>query len=130
MLRFTTLIVDDNAALRESVAELLRTHFPAMAVVQAGNSDEALDQVFRLAPDLILMDIKLPGPNGLQVTQQILSQPSQQAVVVILSGNDLPEYRDAARRHGAEFFLSKSLSSGQDLLQVVQSVYSRKLQAG
>lgn len=123
---FTTLIVEDNTVVRESISALLRNRFPGMLVEEASSSEEALEKACRLTPDLIVMDIKLPGQNGLQLTRSIRSHLAQRTVVVILSGNDLPEYREAAFQNGAEYFLSKSFSSGDELLDVVQSIYSRK----
>lgn len=120
---FKTLIVDDNKTVREAIVALLRTHFPSMIITQASCSDEALKMAHELTPDLILMDIKLPGINGLQVTRSIRSRISPEPVVIVLSGHDLPEYRQAALQNGARYFLSKSLSSGDELLKIVESVY-------
>jgi DNA-binding NarL/FixJ family response regulator len=58
------------------------------------------------SPDTIFMDLRLPGANGLELTQKIKAQ-SPDTVVVIITNYDLPEYREAAFQSGADHFLSK-----------------------
>lgn len=58
---FKTLLVEDNAAFRQSLKEILNTQFPSMIIEEAADADEAMQKVVTLLPHLIFMDIKLPG---------------------------------------------------------------------
>jgi DNA-binding NarL/FixJ family response regulator len=69
------------------------------------------------------MDIKLPGANGLEITRKIKEGYST-IQVIILTSYDFPEYREAAVKYGADHFLSKESSSREDLLALVESIYS------
>lgn len=116
-----TLIVEDNAIFRRSLKEILRARFPTMAIEEAVDGKEALQKVQLLIPDLIFMDIKLPGENGLDVTREIKSQ-DQSKVVIVLTSYDLPEYREAAYESGANYFLTKGLATGEEIMNLVESI--------
>ena len=68
---FNTLLVEDNVSYRQTLADVLLLHFPSIGVDEAGDGNEALSKVEYLRPDLIFMDIQLPGGNGLDVTREI-----------------------------------------------------------
>ncbi len=116
-----TLIVEDNVIFRRSLKEVLRTRFPTMAIEEAGDSKEALSKFQSLLPDLIFMDIKLPGENGLEVTRKIKSC-DQSKVVIMLTSYDLPEYREAAYQSGANYFFTKGLATGEEIMDLVESI--------
>lgn len=116
-----TLIVDDNKMFRQFLVELLCQHFPAMRIAEAGDGDEAWHQIHVHSPDLIFMDIRLPGSNGLELTRNIKdSHPGVE--VIILTSHDLPEYQEAAGVCGASFFLAKGRTSQAELLTLVRSL--------
>jgi DNA-binding NarL/FixJ family response regulator len=115
------LIVDDNSVLRETTRIILESKFPLLRIFEAGDGKEAFTQIHDHLPDLILMDIRLPGENGLKLTRKI-KDLYPKMVVIIFTSYDLPEYRDAAFENGAEFFLSKSSRDGGRLTEVVESV--------
>ncbi len=117
-----TLIVDDHAAFREALKDMLHTNFPAIDVTVAGDADEALRQVDTLVPDLIFMDIRLPGESGLRLTKKIKSSHPD-IVIAILTSHDLPEYRKAAFDNGASYFILKSAPT-EDIVALVESVLS------
>jgi DNA-binding NarL/FixJ family response regulator len=121
---FRTLIVEDNATFRRSLKELLCARFSSMAVEEAGDGEEALQKIDALVPDLIFMDIKLPGENGLQVTKKVKTGYPQ-IIVVVLTYYDSPEHREAASQCGADYFLSKG-TSAEEVVELVQSVLSEK----
>jgi DNA-binding NarL/FixJ family response regulator len=115
------LIVDDNSILRETTRGILKSKFPALRVFEAADGKEAFAQIHHHLPDLILMDIRLPGENGLELTRRIKDlYPNM--IVIIFTSHDLPEYREAALENGAEFFLSKSSRNERGLTAVVESV--------
>ena len=107
---FCLLLVDDHTGYRRTVSGLLRSRFPEIQVEEAGDAVEALDKVARYSIDLVLMDIRLPGENGIELTRVIKSAHLATSVV-ILSGYDLPQYRQAAFRGGADCFLYKGEDS-------------------
>ena len=77
-----------------------------------------------LRPFLVSVDISLPGENGLDLTRKIKNgHPEMQ--VVILTSHDVPEYRDAARRCGANHFMVKGSASFQEILGVAHSILSK-----
>jgi DNA-binding NarL/FixJ family response regulator len=115
------LIVDDNSTLRATTRSILESNFPELRIFEAGDGKEAFAQIHDHLPQLILMDIRLPGENGLKLTRKIKAEYPK-IVVVIFTNHDLPEYREAAFESGAEFFLSKSSHEGGRLTSVVESV--------
>ena len=118
-----TLIVEDNAPFRLSLREILRERFPTMAIEEAENGEEALQKIETSFFHLIFMDIKLPDENGLQLTRKIKAHYSN-IVVIILTSYDLPEYLEAAGQFGADYFLSKGSSSREEIMALVDSIYS------
>jgi DNA-binding NarL/FixJ family response regulator len=118
------LIVEDNVAFRRFLREILQTNFPSMKVTEVGDGQEALRQADACTPDLIFIDVRLPGENGLRVTQKVKAAHPE-SVVAIITNYDLPEYRRAAYANGASYFLPKSTSTG-DLLALVDEVLSEK----
>jgi DNA-binding NarL/FixJ family response regulator len=118
----TALLVEDNIAFRESLRETLHSRFPALDVAEAGNGEQALQKIQALVPDLIFMDIKLPGENGLSLTKKIkVAHP--RVVVVVLTSYDLPEYREAAFQYHANYFITKA-SLSTKIVEVVESILS------
>ena len=69
MDKFRILIVEDNGLFRQALREDLQLSFPGLAVDEATNGVEALKRVKAFLPDLILMDIRLPGESGLGLSQ-------------------------------------------------------------
>jgi CheY-like chemotaxis protein len=123
---FNTLLVEDNADFRHALSDILLSCFPLMGVDEAGDGDEALGKVECQRPDLIFMDIQLPGENGLEVTRQIKLMYAD-IVIVILTSCGLPEYRQQAFRNGADCFLSKGDDSCmEDVLARVEGAMTRK----
>jgi DNA-binding NarL/FixJ family response regulator len=117
---FRILIVEDNDTFRQSLKEILKVRFPGMVIREASNGSDALKEVEGLIPDLIFMDIKLPGVNGLELTREITSCYSDMKIV-ILTSHDLPEYREAAYESGASFFATKGSSSADEIAAMVRS---------
>lgn len=119
----TTLIVEDNTTFRQSFKEILLSRFPLMVVEEAAEGKEALQRLDALRPDIIFMDIKLPGETGLELTKKIKAHDPK-IIIIILTSYDLPEYRQAAHQYGANYFLSKHTSTGSEILELVESILS------
>ncbi len=116
-----TLIVEDNANFRRVLKDNLQTLFPSMVIHEAAEGNEALQRVDTFHPELIFMDIGLPGENGLQLTQRIkTSYPDTK--VIILTSHDTLEYREAAIRCGANCFITKASLTWEQLETLVKSL--------
>jgi len=122
---FRILIVEDHQDFRESLKEVLAGRLPQAEVDEATEGNEVLPKIEAHPPHLIFMDINIPGENGLELTRQI-KQDFPQIVVVILTSYDLPEYREAAYRYGANYFLAKGTTNGQKLLGLIESILSER----
>jgi len=116
------LLADDQALLRSSLAMLIERE-PDMEVVGvAGDGDEAVAVARRERPDVILMDIRMPGTDGLQATAKILGDPAAQHVrVVMLTTFEDDEYVLSALRAGASGFLLKGVEP-DELLAAIRTV--------
>lgn len=121
---FQTLIAEDNAAFRQSLREVLARRFPFMEIAEAVDGEQALHQGTAHHHDLIFMDIKMPGRNGLDVTREIKSC-DRDAVVCLVTNYDLQEYRDAAGVCGADHFIVKDESTESVIVDLVESVIAK-----
>lgn len=119
----SALIVEDNITFRQSLREILHEHFPHLVVGEATTGKDALQKVEAWRPELVFMDIKLPGENGLEVTKKI-KRDYPQTVIAILTSYDLPEYRHAAKVFGANYYLCKN-SPSEEILQLVKDVLAQ-----
>jgi len=100
------LVVDDYEDAREMYAEYLR--FCGFRVAEARNGNEALEQAFSLMPDLILMDLSLPGMDGWEATRQLKAEPRTARIpVVALTGHALAGASEGAKRAGCDSFVTK-----------------------
>ncbi|MCJ7593503.1 MAG: response regulator transcription factor [Desulfobacterales bacterium] len=115
------LIVDDDDHFRQTLRELLMSRFPSFSFEEARDGKEALEKIEVFLPDLVFMDIKLPGENGLELTKKI-KRTHPAMVIIILTGYDLPEYKQAAQESGADHFASKESSSAKEILGLVESI--------
>jgi DNA-binding NarL/FixJ family response regulator len=117
-----TLIVEDSPVFRNTFREALCKEFPLMAVEEAFDGREALKKVASFLPDLVFMDIRLPGESGLELTRRMkASHPN--IAIVILTDYDLPEYREAAHDGGADGFMAKGAMNLQDVGKLLESMF-------
>jgi len=120
-----TMLVEDNLLFRESLRDSLQLQFPSMEIAETGNGLEALEKIHSLSPDLIFMDIRLPGQNGLELTAKI-KKLHPEITIIILTSYDIPEYREAAARFKADHFFSKDSMTHQEVNALVKSILSEK----
>ena len=117
---FSTLLVERNVNFRQALSDVLHSYFPLITVDEAADGREALNKVEYWRPNIIFMDVQLPGENGLDVTKKI-KRVYNDIVIVILSTTDRPEYRRQAFLSGADYFLSKGDDSCmEDILARVE----------
>ena len=121
---FKVLLVEDDHGFRRSLAGLLASRFPAIAITEAANGAEAIEKVESFRPHLILMDIKLPDQNGLEVTRRVKALHPK-ILVIMLTSYDFPEYREAARKSGAYGFLSKGSSTAEEIQDLVGDLWAK-----
>lgn len=117
---FNALIVEDDPLFRQILKEILASKFPPTPTKEAANAEEALRQLDMNRFDLVFMDIKLRGMNGLELTKRI-KQSHPGIPVIILTNHDTPQYREAAFQCGADYFISKTSSIGKEIKAAVQS---------
>ncbi len=119
------LIVEDSPIFRKLLKETLHSRFPSMQISEAEDGKEALQKVKDFCPELIFMDVKLPGESGLEVTKKIKAQ-CPDITVIILTSYDTPEYQEAAVQSEANYFLSKGSSTREGILTLVKSILNGK----
>jgi DNA-binding NarL/FixJ family response regulator len=115
------LIVEDSIIFRTLLKEALQSRFPSMEIFEAADGEKAMKQIAARLPDLIFMDIKLPGENGLDLTAKIKAKYPE-VVVIVLTSYDTLEYREAAVKAKANHFLAKGTSSTEGILTLVESI--------
>ncbi len=102
----TVLIVDDQASMRELIRRLLSPLDLELASAQ--NGLEALEQAVKLNPDLILLDVNMPGMGGLEVCRRLRANPTfEETPIVVVTTNDDERSRDKGFQAGADDFISK-----------------------
>ena len=114
MSRIRILLVDDHDLFREGLAGILSAQPDMQVVGEAGDGLEAIVKAGELNPDLILMDIQMPGCDGLEATQKI-KQALPATVIVMLTVRDEEEKLFEAIKNGAQGYLLKNIRS-KDLL--------------
>ncbi|MFQ5883237.1 MAG: response regulator [Candidatus Methylomirabilales bacterium] len=115
-----TLLVDDHALFRDGLASLMADHADFEVVGEAGGGEEALEKARKLEPDLILMDIYMPGGDGLTATRRIKEEmPSIKIVVLTISEEDDKLFE--AIKSGAQGYLLKK-TRAQQFIEMLRGV--------
>jgi DNA-binding NarL/FixJ family response regulator len=118
------VVADDQPLIRAGLRMLLSTVTDIEVVGEASNGEEAVTLARDLQPDVVLMDIRMPGTDGLQATERILSSPDLSAVrVVILTTFDVDEYIFEALEKGASGFLLKD-AEPEEILRAIRAAAS------
>lgn len=117
MTPIRVVIADDQSMVRHGFRVILESEPDIEVVAEAADGDQAIAAWRRFAPDVVLMDVRMPGIDGLQATREILGTDTA-ARVIILTTFDLDEYVFEALRAGASGFLLKNASPEQ-LIQAV-----------
>lgn len=116
------LLVDDNENFLEALEKYVGS-FPSIKVVgEASNGETALKMCVKLNPDLVMMDIKMPGMSGFEAARSMKSLKNPPRIL-LLSFNDNPEYKVESINSGADGYIAKSeISSG--LFRQISSIFS------
>ncbi|GAA2372238.1 response regulator [Nonomuraea africana] len=118
------LLVDDQPLLRTGFRLILEAESDIAVVGQAGDGNGALEQARALLPDVVLMDIRMPGVDGIEATRRIVREAAAGAhvpKVLVLTTFDLDEYIVEALRSGASGFLLKDVPP-DELVQAIRVV--------
>jgi DNA-binding NarL/FixJ family response regulator len=118
---FKTMLVEDNTSFRQIVKNNLLDQFPSMDIIEAADGVEAFQKIDSHPRNLILMDITLPGENGLELTRKIKTDYPG-IIIIILTSHESPEYREAAIRCQANYFLSKGSIATDEVSKWVKSI--------
>ncbi len=116
----SVLLVDDQPLLRMGFRMVLDSQADLSVVGEAGNGAEAVALTRTLRPDVVLMDVRMPGMDGIEATSRIVAARSASRVL-ILTTFDLDEYAFAGLRAGASGFLLKDVPPA-DLLSAIRAV--------
>jgi DNA-binding NarL/FixJ family response regulator len=116
----TILLVDDQPMLRMGYRMVLDAQPDLRVVGEAPDGLRAVEQTAALEPDVVLMDVRMPGLDGVQATERIVASGSQSRII-ILTTFDLDEYAFGALRAGASGFLLKD-APPHDLLSAIRAV--------
>ncbi len=116
------LLVDDQTLLCEVLKTWLDVEKDIQVLGVANDGHKAIEEVERLQPDIVLMDIDMPQMDGLKATK-IISQRFPQVKVIVLSGHDDDVYLGKSLRAGAKGYLLKN-TAADELVQKIRSVYN------
>jgi DNA-binding NarL/FixJ family response regulator len=122
MAALRILLVDDSAEFLESAARFLTMRADMNLVGSASSGHDAIARALELKPDLVLIDLAMPGMNGLEATR-LLKAHSDAPRVVIMTLYDNNEYREAAREAAADGFIAKS-AIGSQLFPMIASLFA------
>ena len=111
------LIVEDHGKVRRALRKLLEVKFSQYQVIEASTGEEALQQTLANAPQLVLMDITLPGMSGIEATRQIRATDASPAVVMFTIHED-DIYRREAEAAGAIAYVTKQALQSELLPQI------------
>ncbi len=118
------MVVDDHALVRSGLESILQLFDDIDLVAQADSGAAAVSMCGQIRPDVVLMDLVMPGMNGVAATEEILRQYSQTKVLALTSFSD-EELIEGALRAGAIGYLLKNIS-GEQLAQAIRGAYAGK----
>lgn len=120
------LVIDDTSSHCQTIARMLQKH--GFEVTTTTDANEGIDLALSKRPDLILMDVVMPGLNGFEATRRLTSQPDTARIpVVFLSSKDKMTDRHWGLKQGAKEYLAKPIQE-MALLEAVQRILRKPLQ--
>jgi len=116
------LIVDDHKIVRSGIRRMLQDHEDIQIVGEAGDGYEAIQKVREKAPDIVLLDISMPGMDGLDVTKQLKSiNPKVRILVLTMHAEE--QYAPRLMRAGVRGYVTKH-AAPEDLVEAIHAVHS------
>ena len=120
MSKIRVMIADDHSLVREGISALLRPHAEVEVVGEASNGKEAIDKASALRPDVILMDIAMPGLGGLEATVEI-KKTHPEIKILVLTQYDDAEYVSRFLKAGVSGYILKR-AAGAELISAIKAV--------
>ena len=117
------LLVDDHRVVRSGLRQMLELEEDIRVVGEAANSEEALQMINIVSPDIILMDIKMPGMDGVRLTKEIKERLTSCKIIMFTLHGD---YLTQAIEAGATGYLLKDIKR-EDLLRAIRKVHSGQI---
>ena len=111
--KIKVFIADDSLIVREHLVTMLDELAGVEIVGQAENVAEAISEIWKLQPDVVILDILMPGGSGIKVLQNIKQTGGAGPMVIILTNYPYPVFRQKCLQAGADFFLDKSTEFDQ-----------------
>jgi DNA-binding NarL/FixJ family response regulator len=121
MSRITVAIADDHTLVRDGTRQILEREPDIEVVGEAGTGDEAVLLAARLRPAVLVMDLRMPGLNGIEATQRICAGGQSTTRVLVVSAYEDDEYVAAALRAGAAGYLPKTTPAARLVAAVRQA---------
>jgi DNA-binding NarL/FixJ family response regulator len=118
---FSVLVVENNEFFRKSFAGMLKQHMPSLVIEDTGDGYDAIERIDAKVPDIIFLDIRLPGKSGLELTKEIKTRYPE-TKIGIFSNHDLPEYRTSVSKCGADYFLDKSSLCCTEIFALIEGL--------
>ena len=115
------IVVDDHDVVRQGVRRILLNHAEWQVVGEAENGFEAVEKTKALSPDLVILDISMPGKGGLEVIGELVHMGTQSKILV-LTMHDSKELSDLVRKSGAAGYVSKG-HAARDLPRALQEIF-------
>ena len=118
------ILVEDNSLMRQTLENIFRFHFSSVELMALREGRHLIEQIKSFSPELVLLSLKLPGENSLEMTRKIKTL-FPDILVVILSSYDSLEYREAVSLYGGDYLISKeaSLAEYASLIECILSTH-------
>ncbi len=113
-------IVDDSALVRERIIAMISENPGIEITGQAKNAQEGINSIIKLKPDVVILDIRMPGGNGIEVLKNI-KKNSSAPTIIILTNYPYPQYRKKCMEAGADYFFDKS-SEFNKIMEVIKKL--------
>jgi len=120
MSRIKVMIVDDHTLVREGISALLKFYEDVEVVGEASDGLEAIDKLAKLKPDIILMDIAMPGLGGLEATVEIKKRKPEVKVIVLSQYDDMEYVNRFLKANVSGYLLKKAV--GGELIAAIRAV--------
>ena len=120
MAKQRILLVDDHEVVRLGLKSLLERHTQFEVIGEAGSAREAIEQVTNLQPDVVVMDIRLPGTSGIEACEEIVNRFPDTKVIMLTSYAE-DEMLFSAIRAGASGYILKQIG-GEDLVRALEAI--------
>lgn len=118
------ILADDHALVRRGIREFLEISPDIQVLAEAGDGTEALRLIRELRPDVAVLDIQMPAPNGIEVTRQVRAEKLPVGILILTAYED-PPYIKAVLQAGANGYVLKNVDA-DDLIEAVRAVHEGK----